>query len=225
MKKTIIYISFLVIVSFVACIKNELKTYKDAPQAEIDLAAWNANGAGLTYPLINRVPAANRALTAGCPDSTLRRYSGAIQVRVNLIGAQSDKDETVGYKLFSTPVDSTTFPATLGFTCAVPPPASTCRQLPMTDAAPTPTTSNFGSCTLNFSRLAVFDAVAGVHYTALSGTVTIPKGSSFGYINIQVLNPGVSVRQARFIGIELDATGSIKPAVNYNKTGLLIDQR
>src|SRR6476619_3108985 len=31
-------------------------------------------------------------------------------------------------------------------------------------------------------------AVAGTHYAPLSGTVTIPANSSFGYINIQILN-------------------------------------
>lgn len=206
MKKIIVYISFLIIIGFVACVKNDLKTFTDAPQAEIDLAAWNANGAGLTYPLITRIPAANRALTAGCPDSTLRRYAGTIQVRVNLIGAQSGNDETVGYKIFGTPVSTIAFPATIpanaGLGCAT-------AQTPSAAAA-----------TLN-----VVDAVAGTHYTALSGKVTISKGSSFGYITIPILNAGATASQARFIGIELDATGSIKPAVNYGKVGLLIDQR
>jgi len=222
MKKTLIYISVLLVFGSGACIKNELKTWNGV-LAEVDLAAWNANAAGLTYPLITRVPAANRALTAGCPDSTLRRYSGTIQVRINLVGAQSGKDETIGYKLFDSPVATTTFPATLGFTCTVPPPASSCRQLPMVDAAPT--TNNTGSCTPNNTPLPVSNAVAGTHYSALSGQVTIPKGTSFGYITIQVLNPGVSVREARFIGIRLDSTGTVRPSPNYDRVGLLIDQR
>lgn len=206
MKKTLIYISLLIIIGSVACVKNELKTFKDTPLAEIDLAAWNANGAGLTYPLITRIPAANRALTAGCPDSTLRRYAGTIQVRINLIGAQSANDETVGYKIFGTPVTTIAFPATISANAAL---GCASAQTPSAAAA-----------TLN-----VADAVAGTHYTALSGKVTIPKGSSFGYISIPILNAGATASQARFIGIQLDSSGSIRPSVNYGKVGLFIDQR
>jgi len=205
MKKTLIYISVLLLFGSGACIKNELTTWNGV-LAEVDLAAWNANGAGLTYPLVTRIPAANRALTSGCPDSTLRRYAGTIQVRVNLVGAQSGKDETVGYTVFSTPVATAAFPATITANAGLGCPAA---QTPSAAAA-----------TLN-----VVDAVSGTHYAALSGKVTIPKGSSFGFISIQVLNAGATAGQARFLGIRLDSTGTVRPSPNYDRAGLLIDQR
>jgi len=59
----------------------------------------------------------------------------------------------------------------------------------------------------------------------LSGKVTIPANSSFGYIDITILNPGPTAGQARFIGIQLDSTGTVLPSPNYNKVGLVIDQR
>jgi hypothetical protein len=67
--------------------------------------------------------------------------------------------------------------------------------------------------------------VAGTHYTALNGKLTIPAKSSFGYIDVQVLNAGASAGQAKFLGIQLDSTGSVLPNPNYNKIGLIIDQR
>jgi hypothetical protein len=205
MKKTLIYVFLFVLFGSGACIKNDLKTW-NGELAEIDLAAWNANGPGLTYPFVTRIPAANRALTTGCPDSTLRRSAGTIQVRINLVGAQSGNDETVGYTIFNSPITTIAFPATIA--------ANTGLGCP---AAQTPAAA---SATLN-----VADAVSGTHYAALSGKVTIPKGTSFGYISIPVLNPGATAGQARFIGIQLDSTGSVKPSVNYNKVGLFVDQR
>src|SRR6185436_16861548 len=161
MRKTLLYLFLFLVYGSISCIKNDLPTW-NGKLAEIDLAAWNANGAGLTYPLITRVPAANRALTAGCPDSTLRRYSGSIQVRVNLVGAQSGSDETVGYTVFSSPVPTIAFPATIVANAGL--------------GCPTPQSPAAGAATLN-----VLDAVSGTHYSALSGKVTIPKGTSFGY--------------------------------------------
>ena len=225
MKKIFFYIFLIFFLAAFSCIKNKLVTWNGA-LAEIDLTVWNANGPGVTYPFVTRVPAANRVLTTGCPDSTLRRYSGNIKVRINLVGGHSSKDETVGYEIFTKPVDSIPFPATLGFTCTVPPPASSCRQLPMTNAAPTITLPTPpGSCISDPRQLPVLDATAGVHYAALSGTVTIPKDSSFGYINIQILNPGTSNFVARFLGIRLNSNGSLKPSQNYKEVGLFIDQR
>ncbi len=65
----------------------------------------------------------------------------------------------------------------------------------------------------------------GTHYTALSGIVTIPADSSFGYINVPILNGGATAGQARFLGLQLNETGSVKPSVNYSQLGLVIDQR
>jgi hypothetical protein len=205
MKKIFFYLFLFFFLAGFSCIKNKLVTWNGAV-AEIDLTAWNANGPGVTYPFITRVPAANRALTSTCPDSTLRRYAGTIQVRVNLVGAQSSKDETIGYTIFNSPVTTVAFPATIVANAGL--------------GCPNPQTPAAAAATLN-----VLDAVAGTHFAALSGTVTIPKNSSFGYITIQVLNPGPTASQARFLGIQLNNNGSVKQSVNYSQVGLFIDQR
>jgi hypothetical protein len=52
-----------------------------------------------------------------------------------------------------------------------------------------------------------------------------PANSSFGYLDIQILNAGASAGQAKFLGIQLDSTGTLMPSVNYRSLGLVIDQR
>lgn len=184
----------LSVFSFVGCIKNDDKIFAGS-QAEIDATSWNSNAAGLTYPLLTRVPRFD--FVTGSTDSTLRRTAGTVRVRVNLIGAPSKSSQTVGYQVFSTPISTVAFPATIA------------GQTPAAAAG----------------TLTVLDAVPGTHYAPLSGKVTIPADSSFGYISVQVLNAGPTAGQARFIGIRLDSTGTLRPAVNYSQLGLIIDQR
>jgi hypothetical protein len=205
MKKTFFYFSALLLIGLAGCIKNDKVTWQ-GKLAEIDLAVWNANGPGMTYPFVTRIPSPNRALTPGCPDSTLRRYAGTISVRVNLVGAQSAQDETVGYSIFTSPVTTVSFPATIAKDSV--------------KGCITAQTPSAAAATLN-----VINTVAGTHYTALSGTVTITKGSSFGYITIPILNSGSTASTAAFLGIQLNNNGSVKPSVNYSQVGLFIDQR
>jgi hypothetical protein len=73
--------------------------------------------------------------------------------------------------------------------------------------------------------LAISNAVSGVNFTPLTGKVIIPANSSFGNIEIQLLNPGAFAAQGRFIGIQLDSTGTVLPSLNYRTIGLIIDQR
>ena len=194
MKNKLLLISLLSICFLPACIKNEQVIFKGA-QLEFDAASWNANAAGLSYPIIPRNLPLGRV--AGPSDSTLRRYPHTVVIRVNLIGAQSPEDRSMTYEVFGSPITSVSFPATI---------------TGQTPAAPAAT-------------LAVSNAVAGTHYAPLSGTVTIPANSSFGYINLQILNPGPSAGQARFIGLRLLSSSNMTPAVNYREIGLVIDQR
>jgi hypothetical protein len=195
MKKRFIYIASLSLF-FVSCIKQIDKTYQGKPVAEIDASPLNSNAVGVNFPILTRVVPEGRPVSTTV-DSTLRRFAGTVKVRVNLVGPQSDKEETVGYKVVGSPITSIAFPATIT------------GQTPSRAAA----------------TLAVSDAIAGTHYTQLSGKLTIPAKSSFGYIDIQVLNPGPTAGQARYIGLRLDSTGSILPSVNYMQLGLVIDQR
>jgi hypothetical protein len=197
MKKISLYSLFFVLLTILitSCVKNEEIVYTGR-LAEIDAATWNANSGGVTYPILTRRVPDNRPVSTSV-DSTLRRLNGSTRVRINLVGPQSTKDETVGYKIFSSPIATISFPATIS------------GQTPSAAAA----------------NLAVSNAVAGTHYAALLGKVTIPANSSFGFIDISILNPGSTAGQARFLGIQLDSTGTILPSPNYNKVGLVIDQR
>ncbi|MBO9657481.1 MAG: DUF4843 domain-containing protein, partial [Chitinophagaceae bacterium] len=65
-------------------------------------------------------------------------------------------------------------------------------------------------------------AVAGTHYN-ISGTLEIPANSSFGYIEVQVLNPGPTTGTKDLV-LELESNSSLKSNPNYNKVGLRIAQ-
>lgn len=206
MKKIFFSLTVISSILFASCIKNDPVLYQDT-FAEIDAASWNANSAGVTYPNIPYRLPQNRAASAAS-DSTLRRLSGSTRVRINLVGPQSGQQQTVGFKIFSTPVSSFSFPATLFFSN----PAAIGRQVPAVDG----------------QVLSVTDAIPGTHYNLLNvmpGKIIIPADSSFGILDIQILDPGANAGQARFIGIQLDSTGTILPMPNYNRIGLVIDQR
>jgi len=203
-----IYFILIIIgaISFNGCVKNDPVIF-EGTVVELDPAIWNANAAGLTYPILTRVPPANRALTNACPDSTLRRYPQTIRVRVNLVGAQSGKDISVAYEVFGSAITTVAFPVTIS--------ANNGLGCPLAQATPA----------VAAATLTVSDAVAGTHYAALSGTVTIAANSSFGYIDIQILNPGPTAGTARFIGIRLKDNENVKVSANYKEAGFVIDQR
>ena len=201
MKKILFYLLLVTFIGLSGCIKNDLVVFTGR-QAEIDATSWNANAAGLTYPILGR---AGYGRVANSQDSTFRRFPQTYQLRINMIGPQSAKDETVGYNTFTSPITSFSMPATGSCTTCTP----TWTQTPAAAAA----------------TLTVSDAVAGTHYAALSGTVTIPANTSFGFINIQILNPGPTAGQGRFLGIQLNNNGTVKAALNYSQVGLVIDQR
>jgi hypothetical protein len=185
-----------------SCIKEDIKSFQGNTVAEIDAAVLNPATAGTTYPILTRIPFAGRpVLTA---DSTLRRLNNTtIRIRINLVGPQSGKDETVGFTTFTTsPVTTIAFGAT---------------ATGQTPSAPATTTA---------SPLSLLSAVANTHYVvASSGTVTIPAKSSFGYIDVVIVNSGPTAGQARFLGIEINNAGTIPANPNYSKIGLAIDQR
>lgn len=211
MKKLGLYTLIIALIfSFGNCVKNDDAIFTGS-LAELDATTWNPNSFGVTYPILNRTPPEGRAVTTACPDSTIRRLSGTIRLRINMVGPQSSKDETVGFKTFSSPLtDSVSFPGSLTATQRNAINGQSCPQSPATVAG----------------LVGVTDAVAGTHYNIPSGNkITIPANSSFGYIDIQILNTGTTKSSARFLGIELDESGTVKPNPNYNKIGLLIDQR
>jgi hypothetical protein len=178
-----------------SCIKQLEKAFTGATVVEIDAAVLNSNATGVTYPIITRIPPAGIPLRTA--DSTLRRWSGTVKVRVNLVGPQVAQEQTIGYKIFTSPITSISFPATA--------------------TGQTPTAAA--------GTLSVLNALAGTHFTALSGKCTIPANSSFGFIDLPVINAGTTAAQGRFVGIQLDSTGTLMPNPNYARIGMVIDQR
>jgi hypothetical protein len=65
-------------------------------------------------------------------------------------------------------------------------------------------------------------AVAGTHYQT-SGTLQIPANSSFGFIEVQILNPGATSGTKDLV-LELESSATLKANPNYNKVGLRIAQ-
>ena len=66
-------------------------------------------------------------------------------------------------------------------------------------------------------------AVAGKHYTAFSGTGTIPANSSFGLVNVALLDPGATSGTVDLV-LQLTDNTTYKASVNYAKVGLRIAQ-
>lgn len=197
MKKIFSIITIAAFLSFGlgGCIKNDPVIFEDR-QVEFDATSWNANAAGLTYPIIGRIPGYGRV--ANTTDSTLRRLSGTVRIRLNLIGAHLTKGETIGYEIHTvSPVTTFNMPATIS------------GQTPSAPAA----------------SLAITNAVAGTHYATLSGKVDFPANSSFAFLEIPVLNSGAAAGTGRYLGIKLNNSGTLKAAVNYSELGLIIDQR
>jgi hypothetical protein len=196
MKKQSIYLlAGIAALVFSSCIKQIDKTFKGATVVEIDATPLNSVASGQTYPILTRI--ARHGIPVATADSTLRRLNGTVRIRLNLVGPQTGTDQTIGYKIFGSPITSISFPATAT------------GQTPSRAAG----------------TLTVSSGVSGTHFAALSGLCTIPANSSFGYIDVAILDAGATAGQARFLGIQLDSAGSLKPNPNYNKLGLVIDQR
>jgi hypothetical protein len=66
-------------------------------------------------------------------------------------------------------------------------------------------------------------AVSGTHYSTLSGKVTIAAKSSFGYIDVPILNPGATAGTVDLV-IRLTGGTGITISPNYNTVGLRISQ-
>ena len=171
MKRITLILGVLSAIFLSGCIKNDIATYT-AATIEWDAAAWNANSAGRTYPLMTRVPVYGFATnTSASPSPLITRTTGTIRLRVNVVGVQSSAERTFRYQVVT------------------------------------------GEST----------AVAGTHFQALSGTGTIPANSSFGYVDVVVLNPGAGTGTAVLV-LEILESPDFKPSVNYAKVGLSIAQ-
>ncbi|MEO0065562.1 MAG: hypothetical protein RI983_888 [Bacteroidota bacterium] len=168
-----IYLIILGLTSIVllnSCVKNELPVFVD-PVVEFDAAAWNANGAGLTYPILTRVAGYGRSV--GTSDPILSRSNtGVKKFRINLIGKQLTTETDVFVIL--------------------------------------------GTGTT---------AQAEKHFRVKNTPVKIPAKSSFGEIEIEILNPGSASSTPVDLNLTISGgTNNIKVSENYKTIGLRISQ-
>jgi hypothetical protein len=171
MKRITTFILAIATISLLgSCVKNELPVFT-APIAEFDAASWNANAAGLNFPILTRVPGYGRPVATSDPLLT-RTSPGIKKFRVNLIGQQLPTESEV-YVIHNN-VTST--------------------------------------------------AVAGTHYKSYSPVVKIPANSSFGEVEVEILNPGVAGAARTLELILSSGTNGVKGNPNYNTIRLSIAQ-
>ena len=171
MKKIQIILALLAVVFASSCIKNDQAVFDDQRIVEFDAASWNANGAGVAYPILTRVPGYGRASVSSDPLLT-RNSPGIKKFRVNLVGGQSPTPINVFYREY------------------------------------TGTT-----------------ATKNVHYN-FSGQLTIPANSSFGEMEVEILNPGAPATQGP-VDLNIILTGAesgVTSSVNYRIISLRIAQ-
>jgi hypothetical protein len=96
MNKVKILIVALFTIVLASCSKNEPILFTDT-LVEWDASAYNANGAGVLYPILTRVPGYGRA--AITTDPLITRTSGTIKLRVNLVGAQRSTATEMTYQI------------------------------------------------------------------------------------------------------------------------------
>ena len=136
------------------CIKNELTVFT-ASVVEFDAASWNANGAGLTYPILTRIPGYGRVANTSDPLLT-RTNTGIKKFRINLIGEQLPTDTDVFVVLGS------------GTTAQVD------------------------------------------RHFRLKTPVRIPAKSSFGELEVEILNPGTSSATPVYLNLTLKVSVNLK---------------
>lgn len=168
MKKNIIQLLLIIAAMFsiTGCIKQDDILIKDL-QVEFDAASWNARGAGVTYPIITRLPPYGMPLAA--TDPLITRASGTIRFRVNLIGAQQASQQTLNFSVVAsgtTAVSGTHF--TIPGTIIVPP------------------NSSFGEAVINIINPGVSSATPVILVLEVTGNSLVKPATELNKIGVQI---------------------------------------
>ncbi|HYF32852.1 MAG TPA: DUF4843 domain-containing protein [Chitinophagaceae bacterium] len=86
-------------ISLMGCVKNEEVIFTGAV-IEFDATTWNANAAGVNYPILTRVPPFRRAVNTSV-DPVLNKNSGTVKIRINLVGPQRTTDTEITYQVLA----------------------------------------------------------------------------------------------------------------------------
>jgi hypothetical protein len=152
--------------SLTGCIKQDNILIKEL-QVEFDAASWNARGAGVTYPIITRLPPYGMPLAA--TDPLITRASGTIRFRVNLIGAQQATQQTLNFSVVAT---GTTAVSGTHFT------------IPGTIVIPA--NSSFGEAVVNVINPGVTSATPVTLVLEVTGNSLIKGATELNKIGIQI---------------------------------------
>lgn len=161
---TFIFIATLF--TMVGCIKQNDLSFKGL-QVEFDAASWNARGAGVTWPVLNRVPPYGMPVAA--TDPLISRTSGTIRFRVNLIGAQQNTAQTINYSVVAA---STTAVSGTHFT------------IPGTITIPA--NSSFGEAVINVLNPGVSSATPVNLVLEVTGNSTIKAATELNKIGLVI---------------------------------------
>lgn len=66
-------------------------------------------------------------------------------------------------------------------------------------------------------------AVKGTHFNT-SGKFTIPANSSFGFIELEILNPGTALASEKLIVLEIQGNDKLSPNPNDKRVGIMINK-
>ncbi len=195
MRKIFFSLSLLSAFIISGCIKND-PVLVTGTRVEFDAATYNAPNVGVTYPLLLRQPLDG---TSGGSGNAIIRTTTKVTFRINLVGAQRSVPTVVNYKAFNV---GTAAGTTITYSIA-----------PLVGVPPVP------------KIVPVADAISGVHYSPLSGTVTIPATSSFGFIEVLIINGGTDINETRILGLEILDGPDYEANDNYSKVAFAISQR
>lgn len=187
MKKNKLILLLGIAFGLFSCVKNDPVIFNDS-LVEFDATVYNPNTAymvppdSIAFAMLTRRPATGRQVNSS--DPLLTRASGAVSLRVNLVGAPRNAPTTINYRIANK------------------------NEYALLGVA-----ANMNA-----------QATPGTHFTALPGNLTIPADSSFGFINVGILNPGTPDSIARELVLVLTESGDVKPSRNYKVAGLRISQ-
>ncbi|MES2829163.1 MAG: hypothetical protein V4687_13450 [Bacteroidota bacterium] len=180
MKKYSILVALFASTLFASCMKdNETKFEGDF--VEMDAAVYTANSAGVTYPIITRLPgygqpiiSANIAASGSFPaipaDPLITRASGTIKFRVNLVGPQRSTATTVSY----TAAGFGTNPAVAG------------THFTTGNTVEIPANSSFGEISVQIINPGVASATARDFVITLTGASNLPPSENEKSVGIRI---------------------------------------
>jgi len=112
----LIYTAIACVLFGTACIKQTEKKFQGNTVVEFDATVLNSVAAGVTYPVLSQEPEygkpldlQNTACNFAFTDPFIKRSSGSVTLRVNLVGPVSKETRAIGFKVIDVPVSSVTF--------------------------------------------------------------------------------------------------------------------